>query len=88
MVEYTITVPSDAILSFSFVGMVTVDEPLNGRTTIDVIMVQSIIGLDEVVVTALGIQREAKTLTYANQTVDSEELTNTRDLNFMNSSFR
>ncbi len=83
--EYTITVPSDAILSFSFVGMVTVDEPINGRTTIDVIMVPGMIGLDEVVVTALGIQREAKTLTYANQTVDAEELTNTRDLNFMNS---
>jgi len=81
---YTITVPSDAVLSFSFIGMTTVAEPLNGRTTIDVQMTMSTIGLDEVVVTALGIQREAKTLTYANQTVNSEELTNTQDLNFMN----
>lgn len=81
---YTITVPSDAVLSFSFVGMTTVDEPINGRTTIDVTMTMSAIGLDEVVVTALGIQREAKTLTYASQTVDGDELVNTKDLNFMN----
>ena len=83
--KYTITVPSDAVLLYSFVGMTTVEETLNGRTTIDIQMVPSIIGLDEVVVTALGIQREAKTLTYATQTLDADELTTTKDLNWMSS---
>ena len=41
--------------------------------------------LDEVVVTALGIKRAEKTLTYAQQSVGAEELTKTRDPNFMNS---
>jgi TonB-linked SusC/RagA family outer membrane protein len=81
--KYSITVPSGAVLQFSFVGMLTVEEAVNGRTTIDVVMESDAIGLDEVVVTALGIQREKKTLTYASQQVDGEELMKARGTNFM-----
>ncbi len=55
--KYTITVPSDAVLLYSFVGMTTVEETLNGRTTIDIQMAQSIIDLDEVVVDHFGFVR-------------------------------
>lgn len=41
--------------------------------------------LDEVVVTAMGITRESKTLTYATQTIKSDELTRIKDNNFINS---
>ena len=70
-------------MQFSFVGMQAVEEAVNGRSTIDVVMVSSAIGLDEVVVTALGIQREKKTLTYASQQVEGEELMKARGANFM-----
>ena len=41
--------------------------------------------LDEVVVTAMGIQREAKTLTYAAQTIKNDEVTRIKETNFINS---
>lgn len=82
--KYTLTVSSsNAILQFSFVGMVTLDEAVNGRSTVNVTMKASEIGLDEVVVTALGIQRDKKTLTYASQQVSGEELMKAKSTNFM-----
>ena len=81
--KYTISLPSDATLVFSFVGMQAVEELVNGRSTINVQLHPSDIGLDEVVVTALGIQRDKKTLTYASQEVSSEELMKAKNVNFM-----
>ncbi|MEN8118262.1 MAG: SusC/RagA family TonB-linked outer membrane protein [Bacteroidota bacterium] len=72
--NYTLSVPSDAVLMFSFVGMETIEEPLNGRSTIDVLLTTSAIGIDEVVVTALGIKREKKALGYSVTEVKGEEL--------------
>lgn len=81
--SYSISVPSQSTLVFSFVGMKTVEEVVNGRSTINVTMLTSDIGLDEVVVTALGIQRDKKTLTYASQQVSGEELMKAQGVNFM-----
>lgn len=81
--KYTLNVRSGAILQFSFVGMLTLEEAVDGRSTIDVVMESDAIGLDEVVVTALGIQRDKKTLTYASQQVNGDELMKARGTNFM-----
>lgn len=84
--NYTLNATSaSAVLRFSFVGMKTVEEPLNGRTTVNITLESESIGLEEVVVTALGIARERKTLTYASQQVSSAEITKARDINFMSS---
>ncbi len=48
-------------LVFSYLSMKTIEEPVNGRTKIDVTMVSDAEALDEVVVTAMGIKRESKT---------------------------
>ncbi len=73
--EYTFQVPEDAqILIFSFVGMKTQEISIGGRTTIDVVMEPDVIGLGEILVTAVGIRREAKALGYAAEAVDGEEL--------------
>lgn len=83
--KYTITVPSGAtILSFSFVGMKTTTEEINGRTTIDVVMASDMLGLDEVVVTALGITREKKALGYSVTDVKGDAVANTRETNIVN----
>lgn len=83
--KYTLTVNSSkAVLQFSFVGMKPVDEVVNGRTTINVKMESDNVGLNEVVVTALGIQRDKKTLTYASQQVSGDEMLKAKDPNFMN----
>jgi TonB-dependent SusC/RagA subfamily outer membrane receptor len=52
---YSVTVPSlDATLIFLFVGMNTIEVPVNNRTVINVSMVAQVLSLDEVFVTAYG----------------------------------
>jgi TonB-linked SusC/RagA family outer membrane protein len=83
---YSLEVPETAqTLTFSFVGMKTVEVAIENKTEINVSMVSESIGVDEVVVTALGIQRDKKTLTYASQQVSGEELMKSKDINFMSS---
>lgn len=83
--RYSISAPASASqLTFTFVGMKTVTENISGRTTIDVAMQTDMLGLDEVVVTALGITREKKALGYAVQEVSGSELANTEETNIVN----
>ena len=58
---------------------------VNGRTKIDVTMVSDAEALDEVVVTAMGIKRESKTLTYSAQTVGGKDLNEIKNVNMINS---
>jgi iron complex outermembrane recepter protein len=80
--KYTLSVPSDAVLVFSFVGMTTVEETVNGRNSLNVVMASSTIGINEVVVTAMGVSRERKALGYAMSTIPSGELTKVASTNF------
>jgi len=57
--EYTISAPSDGTLEFSFVGMITVVEKINGRTTIDVTMQTDAIGIEEIVAVGYGTMKKA-----------------------------
>lgn len=83
--KYTLTVPSTATtLVFSNVGTQSQEIAINGRTTIDVVLVASSIGLDEVVVTALGIKRSEKSLGYSAAKVTSDDITATGDRSVMN----
>ncbi len=77
--EFELKVPTDAeALMFSFVGMATQEVALEGRTNISVEMEPQTIGVDEVVVTALGVtNRNAREVVYATQTVNSEQLLST-----------
>jgi len=73
--RYRLQVPVDAQnLVFSFVGMATQEIAIAGRNNISIVMQPQAIGVDEVVVTALGISREKKSLGYAVQDVKSDEL--------------
>ncbi len=68
-------VPADANLVFSYVGMQTQTIPVNGRTTINVIMVSDTELLDEVVVVGFGTQRKVN-LTGSVASIDSRMLEN------------
>ncbi len=79
--RYTITVPNDqAVLRFSFVGYKEQSIAVGSQSTINVILEEALIQMDEVVVTALGISRESKSLGYAVATVDSKALLENRAL--------
>ena len=68
-------IPTNATLVFSFVGMITQQLPLKDQTSINVIMQDEVVGIEGVVVTALGIKREKKALGYSVQDVKADELT-------------
>lgn len=83
--EYSIETSTPApVLVFTFIGLQTQEVPVNGRTTIDVVMQADVQQLSEVVVTALGIERQRNELPYAAQQVTSEQVTRTRNNNFVN----
>ncbi len=71
--NFTLTAPADGILEFSFVGMKSISEPVNGRSTINVTLQPDAIGLEEVVAIGYGVQKKA-TLTGAIGNVKGEEL--------------
>lgn len=82
--SYQLRVSSDnASLEFSYTGYQNLTVSVGGRSTVDVVM-QEGVELEEVVVTALGISREKKALTYSAQTVGGEEINTVRDANFVN----
>jgi hypothetical protein len=63
--KYSITPPdAQSVLVFSFVGMQSQEVPVNGKSVIDVTLESTSIGVDEVVVTALGISKEKNPLLF------------------------
>ena len=83
--EYRINASQNDILIFSFVGMQTREIPLNGSSVMDVVMQTDAQSLDAVVVTALGISREKKSLGYATQEVAGQNFTLTNEQNVLGS---
>ncbi len=63
--NYSISVGSNATLVFSFIGLATEEIEVGSRTVIDVQMSADVQQLSEVVVTAIGIEREKKALGYS-----------------------
>jgi TonB-linked SusC/RagA family outer membrane protein len=83
--RYALQVENDnATLVFSFVGYNEQEIALAGRTVLDVNMEPNLKALDEVVVTALGIERSQKSLGYATTKVNSDQLAINRTPNLMN----
>ena len=84
--NYTLkNVPSDAVLVVDYLGYLTQEINVAGQTTINVLLVEDAENLDEVVVTALGMKREKKALTYSAQEVSGDELTRVKQTNLINS---
>lgn len=75
----------NAILDVSYIGMKPQTVHLNGRANVTITMIEDNRQLDEVVITAMGIERNAKSLTYASQKLGNEELLRVQDANFINS---
>ena len=73
--------PANSVLVISFIGFSTQEIALGSQSVVDVALGEDATQLGEVVVTALGIARETKTLVYATQQVKAAELTEARDAN-------
>ncbi len=83
--RYSLTVPDEnAILVFSFIGYTSQEVSVGGRTNVDITMSPDVKALEEVVVTALGVERSQKSLGYATSKVTSDQMTINRTPNMMN----
>ena len=83
--KYSLTSSADAkILIFSFVGMRTQEVSIGNKTVIDVVLTDEITGVEEVVVTALGIKKSNKSLGYSTANVKADQLSVNRTSNVMN----
>jgi TonB-linked SusC/RagA family outer membrane protein len=84
--QYSISVPgSGATLVFSYLGYGQQERAVGNNSQINVSLAAEESALSEVVVTAFGLEREKKALTYTVQDVKTEELSQARELNVMNS---
>ncbi|MBN2174965.1 MAG: SusC/RagA family TonB-linked outer membrane protein [Bacteroidales bacterium] len=83
--KYSIDAPASATtLIFRFVGMATKEVEIGTQSVIDVVMEPDILNLEGVVVTALGISREKKSLGYATQELTGDEINQVKTDNFIN----
>ncbi len=73
------------VLVFSFVGMGTQEIPVGNSNTINVVMKPSALSINEVVVTALGISRQKKSLGYATTELSGGTLDQVKSDNVINS---
>jgi TonB-linked SusC/RagA family outer membrane protein len=82
--KYSISVPNDATaLQFSFIGMKTQEVLITAANYVDVQMEAEATNLEGVVVTALGITRDKKSLGYSTQELNGDEINNAKRTNFV-----
>lgn len=86
--RFMLEVPAPAAsqtLEVSYLGYETASIPVGSRTTFTVTLQESTSEIEQVVVTALGIKRQEKALSYNVQQVAASDITLVKDANFMNS---
>lgn len=83
--KYTIEAAKGDVLEFSFLGMKTQLITVGESNTVNAKLEDDALSLDEVIVTALGIKKDKKVLTYSAQEVKGDELTTVKQSNPINS---
>lgn len=83
--EYKLSAKAGDVLIFSSIGFESKEVSVLSSPTLNVTLGENVKGLNELVVTALGVKKAAKSLTYSTQRIGNEELTTAKDANLMNS---
>ena len=86
--DFSLQVPppsADAVLEINYLGYEPIAQAVGRRTNITFTLRESAVDVDAVVVTALGIKRSEKALSYNVQQVNSEDIVANKDVNFINS---
>src|SRR5579872_111727 len=82
--HFEFTAAKGQVLTFSFIGYVSQDVPVDDNAVFNVVLAVDAKGLNEVVVTALGVKKETRRIGYATQSVNGADLTTARDPNPIN----
>lgn len=75
--------PGD-VLQVTYVGYDPYEVTYTGQTTLDILMTTTANQLNAVVVTAMGIERQSKTLSYAAETVGGDDVADIKSVNMIN----
>ena len=78
-------VPENGMIVVSYIGYASQDVKVGAPDNYKIKLKEDVKKLNEVVVTAMGIERKSESLTYATQKVGGKELTRAKDVNFVNS---
>lgn len=79
-----VTKAGEPVVQYSYIGYKTQELAWNGQTSLNVTLLEDTQVIDEVVVTALGIKRATKALSYNVQEIKSDDITQNKDANFVN----
>ena len=83
--QFSLNAKPGSVLVFTYIGYKTQEVTVGSSATVNVTLAADDQQLSEVVVTALGIKRSEKSLTYSTQQVGGDELTRVKSDNMMNS---
>lgn len=84
--KFSFEVPDEiTTLIVSYIGYETQEVEIAGRSVINVSLFEEVKSLDDVVITALGMKRDKKSLGYAVQDIEGESIQKTKELNVVNS---
>jgi TonB-linked SusC/RagA family outer membrane protein len=83
--RYELQVAPTGSLIFSFIGYTTREVRVDGREVINVALAEEVFEIEGVVVTALGISRERRALSYSVQGVSGDDISEVKDANLVNS---
>ncbi|UZR96356.1 SusC/RagA family TonB-linked outer membrane protein [Chondrinema litorale] len=75
---------SNSIVQISAVGFATQEIPINNRQTFDIVLLEDVQELNEIVVTALGVERSEKALGYSVQKLDAKDIAGVKATNPIN----
>lgn len=83
--NFFLSVSDSAVLKISYLGYETVEVSVAGKSMLKIRMRENAVALDNVIVTALGIEKEESTLVYSAQKIKGEELTRVKEINMITS---
>lgn len=81
--NFILSVPDSAVLQVSFVGYESIEVSVGGRKTLEIQLRENTVMLDNVIITALGLEKKETSLAYSIQKVKGEELTRMKEVNMI-----
>ena len=81
--NFILAVPDSAVLQVSFVGYESIEVSVGGRKTLEIQLRENTVMLDNVIITALGLEKKEASLAYSIQKVKGEELTRMKEVNMI-----
>ena len=81
--NFILSVPDSAVLQVSFVGYESIEVSVGGRKTLEIQLRENTVMLDNVIITALGLEKKEASLAYSIQKVKGEELARMKEVNMI-----